>query len=478
MTASEPPSSAASRPLAELSVGDELVWAVVDAAPDALVMVDELGTIELVNCRTEELFGYDRTELLGRPVELLVPEGARGVHRAHRTRYRADPTPREMGAGSVLQGRRADGSTFPVEVSLSPVSAGDGRRILAAVRDVSHRLAAERDTRMILHALDTALDGLFVLDPSTLQFIYVNNAGCGMHGYAPEEMIGMTPLHIAPELDEAGLRGELEALLAGRIDTVTFRTTGLRRNGEEFPVEVLVNHPEAEPPQTERTIVAVVRDMTERVRMEQALADSRATEEVLNDRERMARNLHDMVIGDLFGVGLGLQATAGILQDDDARRRVLDAVSSLDEIIGKLRETILGVRLGHRPAAGVEEMVRDQLAGFGERLASEPALTIEGDIEAVEWGIVEQLLPTIREALTNVTKHAGATRTTVDITVTDDELVLRIADDGIGSLGSGPANRGFGQANMRERAEVLGGLCLIGPGEDRGLVVSWSVPRS
>src|SRR5207249_568794 len=91
----------------------------LESAPDAMVIVDERGTIALVNARAEELFGYGREELVGGRVEMLVPERFAEQHPAHRREYSADPHTRAMGAGLELQGRRKDGSEFPVEISLS-----------------------------------------------------------------------------------------------------------------------------------------------------------------------------------------------------------------------------------------------------------------------------------------------------------------------------------------------------------------------
>jgi two-component system cell cycle sensor histidine kinase/response regulator CckA len=119
----------------------------MDAGPDAMVCVDRDGHIVLVNGQTERLFGYRRDELVGQPVEILVPDQVRGLHPAHRAGYAADPRPRAMGADLQPAGRRRDGSTFPAEVSLAAMGTGEGLLVTAVIRDVTERLeiAAERE---------------------------------------------------------------------------------------------------------------------------------------------------------------------------------------------------------------------------------------------------------------------------------------------------------------------------------------------
>ena len=117
----------------------------LEGAPDAVVCVRRDGQIALVNAQTERLFGYRRDDLVGQPVEVLLPEALRAEHPAHRAEYLADPVPRLMGAEQELSGRRRDGSTFPVEVSLSRVDTADGTLVMASVRDTTERLRLQAE---------------------------------------------------------------------------------------------------------------------------------------------------------------------------------------------------------------------------------------------------------------------------------------------------------------------------------------------
>src|SRR3989442_1118833 len=126
-------------------LADRRFLGLLEAAPDAMVCAERDGRIALVNAQAERLFGYGRDELVGQPVEILVPDGVRGVHPGHRAGYADDPKPRPMGAGMALAGRRRDGSTFPAEISLSAIDTDEGILITAAVRDVTERVAAQAE---------------------------------------------------------------------------------------------------------------------------------------------------------------------------------------------------------------------------------------------------------------------------------------------------------------------------------------------
>jgi two-component system, cell cycle sensor histidine kinase and response regulator CckA len=128
---------------------DDVLVSLLEGAPDAVVCVRRDGQIALVNTQTERMFGYRRDDLVGQPVEVLLPEALRAEHPAHRVEYLADPVTRLMGADQEPSGRRRDGSTFPVEISLSRVDTADGTLVMATVRDTTERLRVQAEAERL-----------------------------------------------------------------------------------------------------------------------------------------------------------------------------------------------------------------------------------------------------------------------------------------------------------------------------------------
>jgi diguanylate cyclase (GGDEF)-like protein/PAS domain S-box-containing protein len=225
----------------------------LEAAPDAMIVVGAGGTISIANGQAASLFGYSREELVGMRVEDLVPERFADVHRGHRDDYFDDPHPRAMAAGLDLHARRKDGSEFPVEVTLSPIETGDGTLVTAAIRDITGRRNAEAKFRGLLEA---APDAMIVVDAEG-SISLVNAQTERMFGYSREELVGQSLERLVPAYFEGGsFRDASLRPIASPLDL-----QARSKDGREFPVEVNLSPLETE----DGTLVtAAIRDITER----------------------------------------------------------------------------------------------------------------------------------------------------------------------------------------------------------------------
>ena len=197
---------------------------------------------------------------------------------------------------------------------------------------------------------------------------------------------------------------------------------------------------------------------------------------ILSDRDRIARDLHDLVIQRLYATGMSLQGAMPLLTRPEAATRVSSAVDALDETIREIRSAIFSLQSrGETKQQGLRSQVLEVVDQMTAALGFAPALRLVGPLdEAVPADAGEQMLSALREALSNAARHAAASR--VDVTVeVGAELVLRVRDDG---TGIGPTTRRSGLANMAERATDLGGKLTIGPAEGGGTQLDWRVPVS
>ena len=218
---------------------DTLLVGMLEAAPDAVVCVDADGRIVLVNAQTERLFGYGREELTGQLVEILVPDAIRAGHPAHRAGYVADPRPRQMGEGIELAGRRRDGSTFPAEISLSAIDAGESILVMAAVRDVTERREASATAARLASIIQSSHDA--VIGESLDRVITSWNPGAErLYGYSAAEMIGRhIEVLILPEARAA--EREIQAAITRGDRVEQYQSDRVRKDGTTVRVSMTLS---------------------------------------------------------------------------------------------------------------------------------------------------------------------------------------------------------------------------------------------
>jgi len=231
---------------------------ILEAIPDAVAAVNQQGVIIQVNSQTETLFGYTRDELIGRSVEMLVPERQRPQHHLHRESFHSRPKIRRMGSGLDLYGRRRDGSEFPVEISLSPVATGNGAIVLSVIRDISDRKRIEEELRRANKELerrktrelrDSQNRLALIVDSSQDAIIGKNldgiitqwNKGAEqIYGYTAEEIIGRNVSVLCPPDRPDEIPGILEKIRHGQL-VEYFESVRMTKDGRRLNMSISVS---------------------------------------------------------------------------------------------------------------------------------------------------------------------------------------------------------------------------------------------
>jgi PAS domain S-box-containing protein len=467
---------------------------IINSAMDGIIIIDGNQNIMMVNTAAERIFQYRASELIGKPLDKIIPQRFREIHRKHIEEFgRTGITTRNAYSLSPLSGIRSNGMEFPLEISISQVRIGEKKLFTAIFRDVTEKIKAEK----VIKSSEERYRLLFHNNPlpmwvyalESLEFLDVNDAAVEKYGYSREEFFSMTIKDIRPAEDVALLL----KFLSDPRDPLT--QSGIwrykKKDGTVINVEIS-SHAINFGGVPARLVLA--NDVTEKIKAVEELKSSQEGLRALaahlqsvreEERTAIAREIHDelgqvltLLKINLTIIGKSLSSSGEKIDTKSINEEINNMKGCIDTTVKRLRKLITRLRpevldnLGLIPA--FEWLTNEFQSTSG--IQCELINNVEEEFK-FNQEVSIALFRIFQEALTNVARHAQASKVTLQLNKNGNSFSLEITDDGIGIKETKiKANKSFGLLGMRERALILGGDFKIEPLNPKGTKISINVP--
>jgi PAS domain S-box-containing protein len=434
-----------SHDLTETKESEARYRGLLEAAPDAMVVVNVAGDIVLLNARAEKEFGYSRDELIGQKVKNIIPEGFAERLIADGSRSAAEALAQQIGTGIELIGRRKDGGEFPIELMLSPLESADGILVTAAIRDISVRKSAEAHLAQMegryRGLLEAAPDAMVVVNVAG-EIVLLNVQAEKQFGYSRNELVGQKVKNIIPEgfaerIIADGTRTAAEAL-AQQIGT-GIELIGQRKDGSEFPIEIMLSPLES----TEGILVtAAIRDITQRKKSEEHLVKT------VGELKRSNDELQQFAYVSSHDLQEPLRMVASYTQllakrykgrlDSDADEFIAFAVDGCNRMQGLIQDLLAYSRAGTNGKVfcevSAEDALQQALTNLRITIEQSGAVVSHDSLPAIKTDET-QLTQVFQNLIGNAIKYRSAEAPRVHVSAANNvshEWIFSVRDNGLG----------------------------------------------
>jgi PAS domain S-box-containing protein len=434
-----------SHDLSETKESEARYRGLLEAAPDAMVVVNQAGEIVLLNVQAEKQFGYSRDELVGQQVKNIIPEGFAERIIADGTRSAAEALGQRIGTGIELTARRRDGSEFPIEIMLSPLGSPEGILVTAAIRDISVRKNAETHLAQMearyRGLLEAAPDAMVIADANG-RVILINAETERLFGYTRDELVGQPVELLVPgqfREKHPQLRQGYTAHPHARVMDGDADLRGLRKDGSEFPAEIALS-----PLETADGILvtAAIRDISVRKKSEEQLVKTVA--ELKNSNEELQQFAY-VASHDLQEPLRMVSSYTQLLSkryrgrlDSDADEFIAFAVDGCTRMQGLIQDLLSYSRAGEGSKALLEvsgeEALQGALANLGVSIEQSGAIVTHDPLPDITTNAL-QLTQVFQNLVGNAVKYHGAAVPRIHIGATrsgDEEWIFSVGDNGLG----------------------------------------------
>lgn len=423
-----------------------------EGVSEGIIVVDAQQNVVATNTSTEQMFGYEKGELLGKPLDILIPKRYLANHSKHVNKFITNSDKRQMGHGRNLYGITKSGKEFPVEAGLNPFEFYGSTYVMALVIDITERKNKEEELSHWARIFDESLNEIFVFDAETFKFLNVNKEAQRNIGYTITEMYEMTPVNIKPEFNEENFKKLISPLLNNEIPKVKFETIHGRKDGSTYPVEV---HLQLSELGKKKVFVAFILDITERKNYTenlekkveertQQLTEALAVEKELNELKTRFLSLvsHEFKTP-LSSILTSITLLGKYTQTDQQPKRdkhvatIKSKVKYLDTIltdflsVERLESGKVNYKVEEFP---LSKIVNEVVYNSNMLLKSGQQIHYPENIDELNINFDEK---TLELALSNLIHNAikyspEDTTITIKVTLNDTNIIISVIDQGIG----------------------------------------------